>query len=113
MAVKVMEVRVVLPVDDDDDGEERATMEVNSDDDVALLLSLRSLKSRITSGLVISCDSTSSSPFSIRVTVDMSGRRFVTFLVHRSPTFRNLHASSTSRSSPRELSMISSSCPWS
>lgn len=110
IAVKVMEVRVVSP---DDSGDECATMEVSSVDDVALLRSVRSLKSLITSGLLIISVCTSSSPFSMATTADMPGRRFVTSWVQRSPTFRNLQASSTSRSSPRELSMISSRFPWS
>ncbi|GJN39109.1 hypothetical protein PR202_gb28206 [Eleusine coracana subsp. coracana] len=90
-------------------------MDVSSVDDVALLRTVRSLKSLITSGLLIfsAPTSASASPFSIATTVGMPGRRFVTCWVHRSPIFRKRQASSTSKSSPRELSMISSRCPWS
>ncbi|CAL5041350.1 unnamed protein product [Urochloa decumbens] len=110
IAVKVMEVRVVSS---DDSGDERAMMEVSRVDDVALLRSVKSLKSLITSGLLIISVHTSTSPFSMATTADMPGRLFVTSWVQRSPTFRNLQASSTSRSSPRELSMIFSRLPWS
>jgi hypothetical protein len=108
ISVKVMEVRVVSS---DDSGDDRAMIEVSSVDDVALLRSFRSPKSLITSGLLIVSVSTSASPLSMATTADMPGRRFVPSWVQRSPIFRNLQASSTSRSSPRELSMIFSRFP--
>ena len=107
ISVKVMEVRVVSS---DDSWDDRAMMEVSNVDDVALLLIFRSPKSLITSGLLITSVPRSASPFSMATTVDIPGRRFVSW-VQRSPTFRNLQASLTSRSSPRELSMIFSRSP--
>ena len=100
-------------------GEECAMREDRNVEDVAMsfaflmLLILRSMKSLIIAGLLILSDSTSVSPVSKAMTFDMSGRCLVTSCVHNSPTFRNLQACATSKSLPKDLSMIFSKIPCS
>jgi len=107
--VDIMEVSVVSL---DSIGEECAFREDRNVDAVAIsigflmLLTLRSMKSLIIAGLLIFSDSTSVSPVSMAMTFDISGRCLVTSCVHKSPIFRNLQACATSKSSPKELSMI-------
>lgn len=114
--VDIMEACVVSL---DSRGEECAIREDRNVDDVAMsfgflmLLTLRSMKSLIIAGLLIFSDSTSFSPVSMVMTFDMSGRCLVTSCVHKSPIFRNLQACVTSKSSPKELSMIFSRFPCS
>lgn len=122
--VDVMEAATVDVMDAcvvslDSKGEECAIREDRNVDDVAnssgflMLLTLRSMKSLIIAGLLILSDSTSVSPVSMATTFDMSGRCLVTSCVHKSPIFRNLQACATSKSSPKELSMIFSKSPCS
>ena len=100
-------------------GEECAMREDKNVEDVAMsfaflmLLILRSMKSLIIAGLLILSDSTSVSPVSKAMTFDMSGRCLVTSCVHNSPTFRNLQPCATSKSLPKDLSMIFSKIPCS
>jgi hypothetical protein len=77
----------------------------------SLLLTLRSAKSVIMAGLVILSTGILFSPVSIRTTLVMLGRRAIASCVHSRPIFKNPHASSTSRSSPMSISMISSKRP--
>jgi hypothetical protein len=77
----------------------------------SLLLILRSAKSVIMAGLVIWSTLILFSPESIRTTLVMLGRRAIASCVHSRPIFMNLHASSTSRSSPMSISMMSSKRP--
>jgi hypothetical protein len=81
----------------------------------SLLLTLRSAKSVIMAGRVNFCTETLFSPMSIRTTLVILGRRVIASCVHRRPTFKNRHASSTSRSSPMSTSMMLSKRPssWS
>lgn len=81
----------------------------------SLLLTLRSAKSVIMAGLVILSTGILLSPVSIRTTLVMLGRRAIASCVHSRPIFKKRHASSTSRSSPMSISMISSKRPssWS
>ncbi|BAF07910.1 Os02g0165200 [Oryza sativa Japonica Group] len=116
IAVNVMEASVVSC---DNKGEECAMMEdsnVDVEDETMstsflMLLTLRSIKSLIIAGLLIFASSTSISPVSMRTTIDIVGRCFVTSCVHKSPIFRNIQACATSKSSPKEASMIFSKSP--
>ncbi|KAK7848945.1 hypothetical protein CFP56_003999 [Quercus suber] len=67
---------------------------------------LRSMKSEIKPGFVILLSSKSILPLNILTTVDMDGRSFGASCVQRRPIFRNLQASSTSKS---PLSAVSTS----
>lgn len=68
------------------------------------LLILRSMKSEIRPGLVIGLESTFISPVSIFTTLDMDGRSFGVSWVQRRPIFKNMQASSASKSPFRDSS---------
>lgn len=77
------------------------------------LLTLSSIKSLSSPGFVIFSKLTSFSSVSILATVDIEGRSFTVSCVQRSPTFKNLQASSTSKSSVNEVSMMFAISPCS
>lgn len=96
---------VVLPEDKGEPSSGVKPRDVFSSRGFFWFLTLRSMKSEIRPGFVIS-RSTSLSPVSILTTVDIEGRSFGLSCVHRRPTLKNLHASSASKSSFREVSTI-------
>ena len=71
------------------------------------VLILRSIKSEIKPGFVSLLSSTSISPMSILTTEDMDGRSFGLCWVQRRPIFRNLQASSASKSPFSDMSTSS------
>lgn len=106
---KVMDASVVFS---DDEGELCRKDDMTLDLFIgSLFLILRSIKFSIIPGFTIFSESTPFSPVSNLMTVDIEGRSVIASCVHRSPIFRNLHASSISKSSVKELSMIFTSLP--
>lgn len=67
-------------------------------------LILRSIKSEINPGFVILLSSMSISPVSILTTEDIGGRSLDVSWVQRSPTFRNVQASSASKCPSKDAS---------